>query len=245
MEPVTPAPTAMASAALTLVWPASLAYLRCLCAADEVASTLRHEALNEIAGIGALTYRLRRRLEARFDKDPDVLGVLDSLEARMAGSPTRLGIRFLPSPRAGSRADLLVSARAVLADLALPAEITCALGPAESPVVAGDPEELKVAVGCLLENSAEALHLSGRSGPLLVEVRAERDRRVLEVRDDGDALDPAVAERLLDPFFTTRPGRAGLGLKIARRIAQRWNGELLLSRTEPRGLRVELVFPVD
>jgi signal transduction histidine kinase len=245
VEPVVSIPPATAPAAVSLLWPAPLAYLRCLCAADEVASTLRHEALNEIAGIGALTYRLRRRLEARFDKDPDVLGVLDSLEARMAASPTRLGIRFLPPPRPGTRADLLAIARTVVADLALRAEIVCSLGPTESPVVTGDPEELKVAIGCLVENSSEALRLAGRSGPLLVEIRAERDRRVLEVRDDGDVLDPALAERLLDPFFTTRPGRAGLGLKIARRIAQRWNGELLLSRTEPRGLRVELVFPLD
>jgi signal transduction histidine kinase len=245
MEPTVSVAAPPASADLSLLWPAPLAYLRSLCAADEVASTLRHEALNEIAGIGALTYRLRRRLEARFDKDPDVLGVLDSLEARMAASPTRLGIRFLPPPHPASRADLLATARSVITDLDLRAEIVCTLGDKESPVVTGDPQELRVAVGCLVENSAEALRLAGRSGPLLVEVRAERDRRVLEVRDDGDPVDPALAERLLDPFFTTRPGRAGLGLKIARRIAQRWNGELLLSRTEPRGLRVELVFPLD
>ena len=251
MQPVAssaspPGSLATAPAVSAPVWPAALAYLRCLCAADEVASTLRHEALNEIAGIGALTYRLRRRLEARFnDKDPDVLGVLDSLEARMAASPTRLGIRFLPPPRPGARTDLLASARAVLGELGLPAEITCTLGPGESTLVSGDGEELKVAIGCLLENGSEALQRSGRNGPLLIEVRAEGDRRMLEVRDDGDALDPAVAERLLDPFFTTYPGRAGLGLKIARRIAQRWNGELLLARGEPRGLRVELVLPVE
>lgn len=244
--PVAPQDSAAnAVAVVAPVWPAALAYLRCLCAADEVASTLRHEALNEIAGIGALTYRLRRRLEARFDKDPDVLGVLDSVEARMAASPTRLGIRFLPPPRAGARADLLAAARAVLGDLGLPAEITCTLGPGESTQVASDGEELKVAIGCLLENGSEAMQLSQRNGPLLIDVRSDGNQRMLEVRDDGDAVDPAVAERLLDPFFTTHPGRAGLGLKIARRIAQRWNGELLLARGEPRGLRVELVLPVE
>ena len=226
-------------------WPAQLAYVRSLCAADEVASTLRHEALNEIAGLGALTYRLRRRLEARFDKDPDVLGVLDALEARMAASPTRLGIRFLPPPRPETRADLVAAARSALTDLAIPAEMICGLAAGESPVVAADPDELKVAIGCLAENSVQALHRAGLEGPLFIEVKADKDRRVLAVRDHGEALDPAVAERLLDPFFTTQKGRAGLGLKIARRIAQRWNGELLVSRVEPRGLCVELVFPLE
>src|SRR5687767_5920468 len=138
------------------VWPAPLAYVRCLCAADEVASTLRHEALNEIAGIGALTYRLRRRLEARFDKDADVMAGLDALEARMAGSPTRLGIRFLPPPAPETRADLVGAARSVLADLGIPAEMACTLSSAESPVVAADPDELKVAIGRLAENSVQA-----------------------------------------------------------------------------------------
>ena len=226
-------------------WPPALAYVRSLCAADEVASTLRHEALNEIAGIGALTYRLRRRLEARFDKDPDVIAVLDALETRMAASPTRLAIRFLPPPRPETRADLVGAVRAALTELGIPAELSCSLASTDSPVVAADPDELKVAIGCLAENSLEALHRAGRDGPLFVEVRADRQQRVLEVRDHGETLDPAVAERLLDPFFTTQPGRAGLGLKIARRIAQRWNGELLIERVEPRGLKVEMVFPAE
>ena len=73
------------------VWPPRLWYLRMACAADEVASTLRHEALNEIAGLGALIYRLRRRLEAHPEMEAEIAPLLGALEARLASSPGAAG----------------------------------------------------------------------------------------------------------------------------------------------------------
>jgi C4-dicarboxylate-specific signal transduction histidine kinase len=218
------------------------------CAADEVASTMRHEALNEIAGVGALIYRLRRRLEAHPEVVADVEPLLGSLENRLASSPARLATRFLVSPPPGTSADLPAALREVVGALrlasgaALPAEVVSALTPVESPLAAVALLELQVAVGCLLENGIEAHQRSDTRAPVLITVRADRDRRVIEVRDQGPPLAAELLQKLLDPFFSTQPGQAGLGLKIARRIAHRWNGELLITQDDRPGLKVELVL---
>jgi C4-dicarboxylate-specific signal transduction histidine kinase len=230
------------------VWPPQLWYLRMACAADEVASTMRHEALNEIAGLGALLYRLRRRLEAHPDVVAEVEPLLAALEGRLSNSPTRLATKFLTSPPPGTTADLpaalreLIGALRLVSGAALPAEVISALTPAESPLAAVAVPELQVAIGCLLENGIEAHQRSGTRAPVLIRVRAERDRRVIEVRDQGPPLAAELLQRLLDPFFSTQPGQAGLGLKIARRIAHRWNGELLIAQDDRPGLKVELVL---
>lgn len=230
------------------VWPPQLWYLRMACAADEVASTLRHEALNEIAGLGALIYRLRRRLEAHPDVEAEIAPLLGALEGRLTSSPGRLATRFLASPPSGTTADLpatlrdLVGALRLASGSALPAEVISALTPAESPLAVVDLPELQVAVGCLLENAIEAHQRSDTRGPVLITVRADRDRRLIEVRDQGPPLAGELLQKLLDPFFSTEPGQTGLGLKIARRIAHRWNGELLISQDDRPGLKVELVL---
>jgi C4-dicarboxylate-specific signal transduction histidine kinase len=231
------------------VWPPRLWYLRMACAAAEVASTLRHEALNEIAALGALIFRLRRRLEAHPEVQSEVAPLLDALDSRLANSPGRLATRFLSGPPSGSSSDLLAATRDLVGALrlpsgaAVPAEVISALTPTESPLVAVALPELQVALGCLVENALEAQQRTGTSGPVLITVRADRDRRLIEVRDQGPALDGELVQKLLDPFFTTEQEQTGLGLKIARRIAHRWNGELLISQDDKPGLKVELVLP--
>jgi signal transduction histidine kinase len=224
-------------------WPPALAYLRTLFAADEVASILRHEAMNEIAGLGALVFRLRRRIEARVSVDGELGQVLETLENRLANSQARLSARFLPSPALDARANLPALLGQLSALTGIAVEVRSTLTGAESAEAAIDADELRVALGCLLENAAEALQQAGSPQPVQMSLRAERDRLIIGVVDAGAGAAPAVFDRLLDPFFTTQQGRGGLGLKIARRIAHRWAGELLVTRAEPQGLSVELQLP--
>jgi signal transduction histidine kinase len=226
-------------------WPRSLSRLRALCAADEVASTLRHQALNELTGIGALLYRVRTRLGGgvalggRSSSMGELTPLFDSMEARLHGAPARLGFRFLPAPAVGTRTELCTQARALLEELGVKATVH-GERPAHAAIAA---EELEVALGCLVENALEALALAGKEGELALQVDVRGDRWGIEVRDEGIGVEPAAFDHMFDPFFSTHPGRAGLGLKIARRIAHRWGGELLLARREPTGLSVVMLVP--
>jgi signal transduction histidine kinase len=71
----------------------------------------------------------------------------------------------------------------------------------------------------------------------------------IEVDDDGPGVPPALLERILEPFFKgdaarSQDGRVGfgLGLSIARHIAEKHGGALRLSNREPHGLSVSLTF---
>ena len=222
-------------------WPRALLRLRTLCAIDEVASTIRHQALNELTGMGALVYRLRSRvIGTGGGAGSSELGPLfDAIEARLQGAPGRMRFRFLAPTESGARTDLGAQARALLDALGVRAELLA--GPAATAVIAAD--ELEVALGCVVENAVEALALGGTQGLLELRIERREDRWALEVRDEGVGVEPEVFERVYEPFFTTHPGRAGLGLKIARRIVNRWAGEITLSRRDPRGLSVVLVLP--
>jgi two-component system, NtrC family, sensor histidine kinase PilS len=96
-----------------------------------------------------------------------------------------------------------------------------------------DPSHLHQVVWNLCENAVRIGDDAGAGEA--VELRIGRmgggGRPFLEVADRGPGVDDAAAERLFEPFFTQRRGGTGLGLFIARELAQ-CNGATLLF--EPR-----------
>jgi two-component system sensor histidine kinase PilS (NtrC family) len=67
------------------------------------------------------------------------------------------------------------------------------------------------------------------------------DAVILEVTDDGPGVPPQSRSRLFEPFFTTRPGGTGLGLYVARELADA-NGATLELTDERPGAHFRLVL---
>jgi signal transduction histidine kinase len=87
-----------------------------------------------------------------------------------------------------------------------------------------DARQLKHLLLNLLKNAAKA---SPPNGEVLVAVRAEGDRLELRVVDHGSGVPPAVAERIWEPFFSTRGDEGtGLGLCICRQVAEAHGGRI-------------------
>jgi two-component system sensor histidine kinase RegB len=82
-----------------------------------------------------------------------------------------------------------------------------------------------------------------------VRVRAAVDDREwqVEVRDEGEGMPPAVLERAGEPFFTTKgPHRGmGLGLFLARTVAEHLGGRLDLRSVASGGTTALLTVPSD
>jgi len=95
-------------------------------------------------------------------------------------------------------------------------------GPA---TIVADPFQVKHAVLNLVLN---ALQATPAGGAIVIGLGGDDRTLVLEVRDTGEGMDPAVLSRAFDAFFTTREGGTGLGLPIARRIAEAHGGRLVL-----------------
>jgi PAS domain S-box-containing protein len=89
--------------------------------------------------------------------------------------------------------------------------------------VDADPRLLAHAVRNLLRNAAEAMPEGGR---VVVAIDADDAGARIAVADSGPGLDAAALDRALDPFHTTKPHGTGLGLLIARRVAELHGGAL-------------------
>jgi len=110
-----------------------------------------------------------------------------------------------------------------------------------------DPLLISQLVYGLVSNAVEALE---HGGCIALRLREEARCSVIEVADSGAGITAEHASQIFEPFFTTKASGTGLGLPMAKRIAEAHGGRLrcLDGRgTGPRGrgacFRVEL--PVD
>ncbi|MDY0013300.1 MAG: ATP-binding protein [Rhodocyclaceae bacterium] len=99
-------------------------------------------------------------------------------------------------------------------------------------VLAGDRKALAGALTNLLENAVQA---SDGGGQVVFSAELAGDQVRFLVRDSGPGIEPAIQERLFEPFFTTRAEGTGLGLAIARGVARAHGGEIELREPEPAG----------
>ncbi|MGW0632454.1 sensor histidine kinase [Streptomyces sp. NPDC002758] len=110
--------------------------------------------------------------------------------------------------------------------------------------VDGSPGQLARVVGNLLDNAQRHAR-----GEVTVSVRRQGGRVVLTVGDDGDGVPESERERIFERFVrlddarSRDDGGAGLGLAIARDVAQRHGGTLTASVSRSGGALFELCLP--
>ncbi|HLN13795.1 MAG TPA: HAMP domain-containing sensor histidine kinase [bacterium] len=112
----------------------------------------------------------------------------------------------------------------------------------ESVWVAVDPGEAADMLTAITEN---AIQFSPPGGTVSVRVEARGGRAIAEIRDQGPGIPPAELPLVTDPFY--QGGRArggyGLGLAIARAIAERHDGQLTIDSVEGQGTTVRIALP--
>jgi len=64
------------------------------------------------------------------------------------------------------------------------------------------------------------------------------------VSDTGPGITPAQAAKIFEPGFSTRPGGAGLGLAVCRKIAEQHGGSLAAGNRAGMGACFTLTFPL-
>jgi signal transduction histidine kinase len=111
--------------------------------------------------------------------------------------------------------------------------------------VSGDPAQLKRLVGNLLDNAVRHAREA-----VTIALKEDDGVAVLVVADDGPGIAPADRERVFERFTrlddarAAGSGGAGLGLAIARDIAERHGGSLGLEDDGSAGARFVLRLPV-
>ncbi len=114
------------------------------------------------------------------------------------------------------------------------------------PRVIGDSIELQQCVLNLLVNAFDAIAEanSDRRG-VTIKVAPEKSGWVgVSVTDSGAGIDPAVANRLFEPFVTTKSEGMGLGLLVTRSIVESHGGRIWSTPNSDRGARFTFTLPV-
>ncbi|MHC4859560.1 MAG: sensor histidine kinase [Planctomycetota bacterium] len=107
------------------------------------------------------------------------------------------------------------------------------------PRVKVDPEQLKQVILNLVMNALQAME---NGGTLEVTTKLASGKVQLTVADTGEGIPDEIRDRVLDPFYTTRPRGTGLGLSIVQKILLNHGAELDLRRREPGGTMAVVTF---
>jgi nitrogen fixation/metabolism regulation signal transduction histidine kinase len=103
-----------------------------------------------------------------------------------------------------------------------------------------DPDQLEQALINLVRNAIEATPPGG--DPVALSAARAPGAVVFEVLDAGGGV--ANPDNLFVPFFTTKPGGSGIGLVLARQVAEGHGGTVsLANRADRSGCRARLVIP--
>ncbi len=113
------------------------------------------------------------------------------------------------------------------------------------PAIVADRIQLQQVIINLVMNGAEAMQtVTDRPPQLMIRTyRDETDRVVVAVEDCGPGLAGENADRVFDPFFSTKPGGLGMGLSICRSIVEAHGGRLWSSANAGPGATFQFGLP--
>jgi PAS domain S-box-containing protein len=111
--------------------------------------------------------------------------------------------------------------------------------------IAGDRVQIQQVVVNLVLNALDALSTSSDGvRRLLIKTEPDDGDEVrIVVEDSGVGLDPADAERIFDPFYTTKHDGMGMGLSISRSIVESHRGRIWAEANRESGATFAFTVP--
>jgi C4-dicarboxylate-specific signal transduction histidine kinase len=115
------------------------------------------------------------------------------------------------------------------------------------PMIFGDRVQLQQVIINLVMNGIEAMQsVTDRPRELVIQSSQGDTHQVLVgVADCGVGISAENADRLFNPFFTTKSSGMGMGLSICRSIIDAHGGRLWATTCEPRGALFRFTIPAD
>jgi signal transduction histidine kinase len=223
---------------------------------DDLLATVSHELRTPLAGLlGALATLSGRGDALSATQRNELVAMAERQGARLKELIEQLLLaarfehaRAEPSDRPAVDAAILAGQAAAAAQVSHPQRTVVLDANAALPVRAA-PEALLQVLGNLLDNAAK---YSPDHTPIRLEAGRHGPLAVLAVEDAGPGVPAQERDRIFERFTqldsgaTRRAGGVGLGLYIARQLAQAQGGELLVGEpTRPgAGARFELRLPL-
>jgi signal transduction histidine kinase len=114
-------------------------------------------------------------------------------------------------------------------------------------MILGDRVQLQQVIINLVMNGIEAMQ-SVADRPRELAIRSNRDETqqvLVSVTDCGVGIAAENADRLFNPFFTTKSSGMGMGLSICRSIMEAHGGRLWATANISHGATFQLTLPVN
>ena len=222
--------------------------------AEEMITVLAHDLRNYLSPISMRLEALRMRAQAqgRQEDAGEATRALRSVKRLAELVSEILDVARVDQGLFQLRLDqvdlgqLTTAAAAELSTPEQPVQVTVQSG--EPPVVSGDAARLRQCIDNLIAN---AIQKSPKSAPVAVFVTRAKDLRdgthcKVEVIDEGPGIPEEILPHVFERFVSGKrhEGGLGLGLYLAKRIAELHGGDIGAESQPGQGARFTLTLPV-
>jgi PAS domain S-box-containing protein len=229
-----------------------------LAALGSLAAGLAHEVKNPLTSVLTFSRHVARRFDDPHFRDRFQRVVPRELE-RINGIIERLLELSRPVPATFTRirlASLVDRAVELFANEIESQQVQVVRDYARDlPPVPADEESLYRAVINVISNALDVMQAGGRLGLRLgwagshegfrsARVMLAGRQVVIEISDTGPGIRPEEAERLFNPFFTTKERGTGLGLAVTHKIIEDHGGVIDFESTAGVGTTFRIVLPL-
>jgi C4-dicarboxylate-specific signal transduction histidine kinase len=231
---------------------AELAHVARWAALSEMATGFAHEINQPLTAIGNFAAGARRRIWTKSVSEAEMDAVFERivLESLRAGAIIRRIRRFVRKEGSEARpTDVNEAIQEALRLLAvepgadsIPVETVLE---ADLPKVMAAPVRIQQAVFSLVRNAFEAMEgLPPERRLVVIETRRRADGGIeVSIADTGPGIPAELRDEVFDAFFTTKPGAAGMGLKVCRTIVEEHGGSLVLDPAPGGGTVARFTLP--
>ena len=220
---------------------------------------IAHEFNTPVTAIQTAARILTRYEEVPADRAAKFVGIINEEASRLAGliaASLQAVVLSAPDEAAAPApvkvAELvkrvLASLRAEIAQRSLKVRVKVASG---LDVITGDERQLEAALRAIVKNAVE---FNAEGGDITVVVQSVRQGRAvmaeIRVEDTGAGIPPEDLEHVCEVFWqggnvlTGKPQGVGLGLAVARRVAENHEGRLEVVSEPGAGTKVSLYLPL-
>ncbi len=207
---------------------------------SKLTRVLTHEIMNSLAPITSLSESL-----IELNKDPRLAQGLSTIHQTNKSLAS-----FVDSYRNFTRIQQPVKTPFEIAPLidniisllcTKDVNVSVDMNPHDIMIYADENQILQVLVN-LIKNACQAIEEQSHKEIKIKAYVREDENVVVEITNNGPAIDDSAVENLFIPFFTTKKGGKGVGLAISKQIMQHHNGQLTLSSNREGEVSFTLLF---
>lgn len=107
--------------------------------------------------------------------------------------------------------------------------------------IMGNINALTGAIQNLVQNSLQVIKQGAK---IVIETSCEHGAALIKVRDNGPGITPELAEKVFEPFYTSKVQGTGLGLAVVKSVAEAHHGEVSLINLAGHGAQFCIRLPL-